>query len=393
MKAKFFYHTAVILLTHLFLASCSSKEGNTSKAVDDQYELVKVDSFKVDNLTKITIQDYDPEEKIYLGYSMNEDDILEISENGKILNRAHKKGDGPGNYGNWNPVGMGFGPKGQRIVELPFSVLIYDENYELIQEYRIMSPLPIRTSAPLGKPPYYQINDTTYVLVGPTNYLSATNLIMNQEGKDTLQNFYQLNLMTGNVRSVIPYEANSIYNSTENIYPELMGKSFFIDQKKNELAVVQNLDNEILIYSLPDLSLDRTVPISYSEFKTYPPVPIGTNFSDEKANALNKLSARNQRLLNLQDNTYLLQYFTGISQAEYDNRTSEENPYFGPFDQTEQRILIFKNGKQVPIELEGIPGTMILSLPDNKILVREPENSEIEEEFTRFSIYELKTSG
>jgi hypothetical protein len=95
--------------------------------------------------------------------------------------------------------------------------------------------------------------------------------------------------------------------------------------------------------------------------------------------------------LNLGKNTYALQYFTGISQAEYDSRNSEENPYVGQFDKSEQRILIFKEGKQTPNELAGIKGSLILSLPGYKILVQEPENLEIEEEFTRFSIYQLQT--
>ncbi|WP_192346656.1 hypothetical protein [Algoriphagus sp. Y33] len=386
------YQLAVYLLVLGIYTSCSTKKSESTILDEEKFKLTKIDSFQVDNFTRISILDYSPEEKIYLGYAINEDDILEISEKGQILKRVHKKGDGPGNYGNWNPIGLGFGPTEQRIVELPFAVFSYDKNYEVINEHRIMSPLPIRANAPLGRPPFYQLADTTYLLVGPSNYLTATLLIHNQEGKDTLQNFYQLNMQTGSVKSVIPYEDNSIYNSTENIYQELMGKSFFADRASNEFAVVHNLDTEILIYDLPGLTLSRSIPIVHSEFLTYPPLPIGTSFSDERTIALNRLSARNQKLLNLGDKTYLLQYFTGVSQAEYDSRNSEEAPYIGRFDTNEQRILIFKNGKQIPHELSGIVGSLIISLPDSKILVQEPENSDLEEEFTRFSIYQLQTN-
>lgn len=391
MKNNFYSHLSFYLILLGIASSCSSKNGNSSDHEEGVYELVKIDSFQVNNFTRINILDYNPDEKIYLGYAINEDDILEISENGEILNRAHKKGDGPGNYGNWNPVGLGFGPDGQRIVELPFRVISYDKNYEIAHDHRIMSPLPIRTNSPLGKPPHYQSNDTTFLLVGPTNYLTATYLIRDQKGKDTLQNFYQLNLQTGETKTVIPYESNSIYNTTENIYPELMGKSFFIDHEINELVVIQNLDSEILIYTLPDLRLKQTIPVTHTEFQTYPPVPIETQFSDERAIQLSRLSAKNQKILNLGNHTYALQYFTGISQAEYDSRNSEENPYVGQLDESEQRILIFKEGQQTPNELAGIKGSLILSLPGYKILVQEPENLEIEEEFTRFSIYQLQT--
>ncbi|SFT64949.1 hypothetical protein SAMN04489724_1407 [Algoriphagus locisalis] len=381
-----------LFLCILFIinVSCTSSNEETTESREGIYELVKVDSFQVNNLTRINILDYSSEEKIFLGYSTSEDDLLEISETGEILKRTNRKGEGPNLYGNWNPIGLGFGPNGQRIVELPFAVFSYDKNYEVLQQFRIMSPLPIRANTPFGKPPYYQNSDTTFLLVGPSNYFTATYLIHNQEGKDTLQNFYQLNMQNGNVKSVIPYAENSIYNSTENIYPELMGKSFSVDHEKNELAVVQNLDTDILIYDLPGLTLNRTIPISHSEFLTYDPLPIGTPFSDERAITLNKLSARNQKLFSFGDNTYLLQYFTGISQAEYESRNSEEDPYVGQFDENEQRILIFKDGKQLTHELPGIKSSLKFTLPDNKILVQEPENSDIEEEFTRFSIYQLQ---
>lgn len=390
MKTKR-YSTPFFLAVILTIsASCSSNNSGKSETYEANYELVKVDSFQVENLTRVNILDYSPEEKIFLGYSTNEDDILEISEKGEILKRINRKGEGPNLYGSWNPIGLGFGPNGQRIVELPFRVFSYDENYEVVKEFGIMSPLPIRANTPFGKPPYFHSKDTTFLLVGPSNYFTATYLIHNQEGKDTLQNFYQLNMQTGSVKSVVPYTDNSIYNSTENIFPELMAKSFFVDHQNNELAVVQNLDPEILIYDLPQLTVNRNIPISYSEFLTYSPLPIGTSFSDERAIALNRLSARNQRLFNFEDQTYLLQYFTGITEAEYESRNSEDDPYVGQNDESEQRLLIFKDGKQIPQELTGIKGGLKFTLPDNKILVQEPENSDIEEEFTRFSIYQLQ---
>ncbi|WP_339706559.1 hypothetical protein [Algoriphagus aquimarinus] len=121
-------------------------------------------------------------------------------------------------------------------------------------------------------------------------------------------------------------------------------------------------------------------------------MPIGTQFPYPNVLQLSRLSAKNQKLLNLGNNTYLLQYFTGISQAEYDGRNSEENPYEGPLDETEQRIIIFAGEKQISKELPGITGSLILPLPGNKILVQERENTEIEEEFTRFSIYQLQSN-
>lgn len=378
----------VAFLISLSIFSCTSKNETT---MDLTYSLVKVDSFQVNNFTRVSIRDYSPIEHIYLGYSEVEDDILEISENGEIIKRVNKKGEGTG-YGNWNPIGLAFGPNKERIVELPFRVISYDPNYEIIHSHRISSPLPIRTNIPLGTTPYFVSNDTTLLLVGPSNYLTASHLIRNQEGKDTLQNFYQLNLFTGETKSVVPYEPTSVYEQTDNLYNGVMGKTFFIDHEANELVVAQELDPELLVYQLPELTLKRTVPIQYSEFLTYSPVPIGTPLDDSRAVNLSRLSGRNRKLINLENDLILLQFFTGVTESEFENRNSEENPYSAIQDASEQRILIFKNGKQIPMELPGITGTFVTTLPDQKFVVQEPANTEIEEEFTKFTIYQLQTN-
>ena len=392
MKATNALSPILVLTLSVLFIGCSSS--NTDEKTESQestnFNLVKVDSFQVDNFTRVVIRDFSPEENIYLGYSIIEDDILEISPSGEILKRVNRKGEGPELYGTWNPIGLGFGPDSLRIVELPLMLAAYNPDYEMEYSHRIQSPLPIRTNMPLGTPPYYQKNDTTFLLVGPSNYLTANYLIINQEGKDTLQNFYQLNLQTGDVKSVVPYDENSIYTKSQGIFPELMGKTFFIDRSKNELVLVQNLDPEILVYDLDGLTLKNRIPVSYSEFLRYDPVSIETSPADESTLPSKRLAAKNQKLVNLGNGIYLLQYFTGITEAEFEARNSEDDPYNGQFDTEEQRLIVFKNGTQVGSELPAIKGNIILTLPNQKILVQEPENSEIEEEFTRFSIYELQ---
>lgn len=369
--------------------SCQSHESSENV---ETYHLAKVDSIQVDNFTRVSILDFSEKENKYLGYSQVDDLILEISTSGEILKRISRKGDGPNNYGNWNPIGLAFGPNHERIVELPFQVIAYDSAFTIQNAHRIMSPLPIRTNTPLGKTPYFESQDSLQLLVGPSNYLTASYLIRNQEGKDTLQNFYQLNLQSGKTKTVLPYDENSVYEKTENLYSGLMGKTFFIDHEKNELVLVQELDPEILIYQLPDLSLIKRIPIQYSEFLTHSPLPIDTPFDNPQLINLSRLSGRNRKLIHLDKDLILLQYFTGITEAEFESRNSEVSPYSGVQDASEQRILIFKEGKLLPMELPGIEGNIITSLPGNRILVQELENQEKEEEFTRFLIYQLQTN-
>lgn len=381
-----FFFTSVLFIA----VSCGSDPEKASADSADAYSLVKVDSFQVDNFTRVVIRDYSPEEKKFLGYSTSQDDILEISEKGEILKRVNKKGDGPESYGNWNPVGMGFGPDSLRILEFPFEVIVYDQNYEQKYRHRYLSPLPIRANMPLGSPPHYVKGDSTFLLIGPSNYLSANYLTRTKEGKDTLQNFYQMHLESGTVKSIIPYEASSIYSSTDLVYFERMGKTFFIDQQENELYLLHDVENKIRVYGLEDLKLKKEIPLSHSELQEYSPLPIETEFSDSRVALLKNNSGKNMNMIPLDSGTVLVRYFTGLTEAEFDSRNSEEEPYAPLSDPAEQRFLILNDGVQLEGELDGISGSIVMSLPGNRILVQEPENPDQEEEFTRFSIYELK---
>lgn len=354
------------------------------------YQITKVDSFEVQNLTRVIISDYSAEEHIYLGYSMVEDEILEISETGEIIKRVKKKGEGPGLYGNWNPIGMSFGPDGLRIAELPFALFAFDSTYQTVYNPRIQSPLPIRGFGPMGQTEYFQNEDSTFFLVGPSNYLSAHYLIHNEEGRDTLQNFYKLHLQSGDMKSVVPYRDNSVYKQTLDIYPELMTKNFVVDHQNQELWVLQGLDDEIDIYSLPSLSFKESIPVNHSEFLEYPPVPIGATGNDDRLTALRLMAGRNQELIQVDSDLFLVQYFTGVSEGQFNARRGEDAIYSPTRDPNEQGILLFSNKQQVPEELPSITGSILFGLGDGKFLVVEPENAEIEEEVTRFSIYQVQ---
>lgn len=383
-----FLFTSILFLA----AACGSDPEQASADSAADYSLIKVDSFQVDNFTRVVIRDYSPEEKKYLGYSISEDDILEISEKGEILKRIHKKGDGPESYGTWNPVGMGFGPDSLRILEFPFEVIAYDQNYQQKYRHRYLSPLPIRANMPLGNPPHYSEGDSTYLLIGPSNYLSANYLVRTKEGKDTLQNFYQMHLESGTVKSILPYEASSIYSSTDLVYFERMGKTFFIDQEEKDLYLLHDVESTVRVYGLEDLKLKKEIPITHSEFIEYSPLPIETEFSDSRVALLKNNSGKNMNMIPLDNGTVLIRYFTGLTEAEFDSRNSEEEPYSPLSDPEELRFLIINHGVQLKGELPGIVGSIVMSLPGNRILVQEPENPDQEEEFTRFSIYELKVN-
>lgn len=376
-----------LLFAFCLLYACGPKSGESLEG-STGYQLVKTDSFQVDNLTRVQITDYNEAENIFLGYSEAENDILEISPNGEILKRVNLRGYGPNKMGNWTPLGMSFGPHGERIFQLPFQLMSYDQDYNQTANLRIQSPLPVRANIPLGRTAYFMENGQTRYLVGPTTFLSAHLLIYNEEGRDTLQNFSLLYPESGEMKSIIPYEADSYYKKTEHIYYWRMGKSFFIEE--NELVVVHNLADEILVYDITDnFVLKRKVPINHHAFEKYNPLPIGAAMDDPKLKELNYMSGRNEKILPLGNQLWLLSYFQGVSPAVYEVNNSEESPFSSKKVMEKHRILVFENCKQVPGEIQKPMGNILFSFKGNQILVLDEPSEETEEEFTRYSIYEL----
>lgn len=375
---------AVIVL----IASCSNPK-NESNVEASTYELIKVDSFAVENFTKVHITDYSKDENIFLGFSEVENEILEISPKGEILKRVSRKGDGPNNYGTWNPLGMGFGPEGKRVFQFPFQLITYSADYEIVDNFRVPSPLPIRANIPLGKTAYFEEDGNTRYLVGPSTFLSAHHLIFTEEGRDTLQNFTLLKTESGATQSVLPYEQDSYYKKTDQVYYNLMAKSYFIEG--NDLYLVHNLDDFIHVYDLKEgFKLKKKIPIQHNTLEKASPLPIGVAPDDPRVKDLINLPGRNRQLLNLGENTWILSYYQGVSKAVFEARNTEEKP-FSILDQHDKmKMLIFENGRRIGPELDLPEGNILFALPGKRILVKDKPNEEVEEEVTRYSIFELR---
>lgn len=372
--------------------ACSSEKSSESKAREGgtgNYELVKVDSFEIENLTRVNILDYDPSNRLFLAYSEVENDILEVSKMGEIIKRVNRMGEGPNNYGSWVPVGLSFGPDNTRILQMPFFLYQYDADYNLIIGKRITSPLPIRTNTPLGRTPILTRDDTALYVVGPQLFLSAHFMILTEEGRDTLKHFNVLDLNTGRQESVIPFEKEIYHPANNHLFFTLMAKSFFVED--NKLVYLSNLDKQIRIIDPErDFKEIETVTLKHSEFKQYPPLPMGSDIGTPGYTQLQHMAGRNLGIITAGGGIWLVKYYQGLSENEFDARRVD-NERYGFNDATDKiKLIVIENKKQVGAELTPPPGKIILGLGNGTILVQEPPNPEVEEEVTRYSIYRIK---
>jgi hypothetical protein len=351
------------------------------------YHLVKIDSFSIENFTRVQITDYSPEEGIFLGFSEAQNDFLEIDRQGQILKRVNRAGDGPNHFGSRQPVAWGFGPNQSRIAEMAFSLIAYNPNYEITSRSRIISPLPIVTNVPLGRPLHFTRNDSVFYLVGPTNFLSAHYLIRNEQGRDTLQQFSALHLASGTQASILPYPESSAYRQTDLLYHQLMAKSFFLDNGK--LVVVHNIDKALHVYDLASRTKLRDIPFEHAAFRSYPPLPLEANPESPDYVALTQMSARNMKLIDAGAGFWLMQYFQGMSEAEYTiaREADEDFSWLKKWDK--MKIVLFKEGKPIKKELDAPSGNLLFGLGEGSFLVQDPPNPDVEEEVTRYSIYQI----
>ncbi|MBT0811189.1 hypothetical protein KIH41_07845 [Litoribacter ruber] len=369
-----------------FLA-CGNKNEVESEATS--FTLERVDSFQVDYLTHVRILDYSPEEDIFLAFSEGDDNFIELDPNGKILKTVNRKGEGPDTFGARNPVALSFGPHGERMVQTSFQLISYDQDYQQTHKSGIRNMLPVRANVPLGKNQFFNLDGDYHYLVGPSTYLSNHALIHDEEGRDTLQNFLVLNFETGALQSAVPYGPEGVYKETDHIYYNLMGKSYFIQD--DELFVAQNLGSSIQVYDLKnDFKLSRQIPISHKNWKKATPIPLGSNSDMDKVNAIFHTSGRNKSLYPINENTFLLSYYTGIAQSKYETFRSEGISFMPKNLRDENKLLIFRDGRQLEGEIDLPSGTMLFSLPGDRLLVLDETNEDVEEEFTKYSIYQLK---
>jgi hypothetical protein len=270
---------------------------------------------------------------------------------------------------------------------MAFGFIEYNQDYEITTQARITSPLPIVTNVPLGRPLHFTRNDSTFFLVGPTNFLSAHYLIRNEQGRDTLQQFSMLHPPSGLQKSMLPYPESSPYKQTDMLYHQLMTKSFFI--AGDTLVVVNALDKALHVYDLADLRHVNEIAFGQEAFRTYPPLPLEAATDSRDYLALTQMSARNRKLIDAGKGFWLVQYFKGLSEAEYAlaKDADEDFSYLQAADK--MSIILFKDGAALKPELASPAGNLLFGLGDGKFLVQDPPNPDVEEEVTRYSIYQV----
>jgi hypothetical protein len=188
------------------------------------------------------------------------------------------------------------------------------------------------------------------------------------------------------IQSVIPLSSRKVFEGIEDkVFPATISPIFTIDSQNSNLYFITSIDNEITVYNSINWNVIQRIPVKHEFFKALDDIPL----RESNLGLSNKSAfySRNQEILKFDSDLLGLIYVKEISEAANELRKTEGKPFW-MFDPEFQRIILFKNGVQLPGELTIPSGLIQMVLPNNRVLVK-VVNQEEELDYYPFEIWEL----
>ncbi|MFC5624821.1 hypothetical protein [Algoriphagus winogradskyi] len=370
-----------LIKTSLFF--CATFLSSTLSA--QEYTFKKVKEIRVESLAEVGIRDYDPKRDIYLGFIDKRSEGVELAVfdgNGKILNSQKRDGEGPEDYLS-SALAMGFSPDGNVFVQTSLELVKYDTQFIRLSKVRFEPKTTIVVySGPRSKfVPLTRGNDVSFIVNG-------TNL--NNRGfndvpkKMDMIEYYNAGSQT--IQSVIPLSSRKVFEGIEDeVFPVSINPIFIIDSKNSNLYFTTSIDNEITVYNPINWNVIQRIPVKHEFFKALEDIPL----KEANLGLSNKspLFSRNQKILKFDSELLGLIYVKEISEAANELRKSEGKTFWMN-DPEFQRVILFKNGVQLPGELTIPSGLIEMTLPNNRVLVKVVNQKE-ELDYYPYEIWEL----
>ncbi|MEB2775957.1 hypothetical protein SYJ56_11610 [Algoriphagus sp. D3-2-R+10] len=357
-----------------------------SPLVAQHYTFKKVKEIRVESLAPVGIRDYDPKRDIFVGFIDKRSEGIELAifdANGKILASQKREGEGPKDYRS-SALTMGFSPDGNIWVQTSIELLKYDLDFNLINRVK------------------FEPKNTTVVYTGPWSKFvpltkgsqvsfitTASNMGINTgrhwvPSKINLVEYYDA--ASKSIQSEVLLSSRKVYQGIENEeFPAVAIPIFTLDDRNGDFYFTTSIDNEITVYNPINWNVIQRIPVKHEFFRALDDIPLRESnlaFSNRTP-----LYSMNYMILKFNSDLGALIYVKEISEAANELKKSEEKPYRF-IDPDFHRIILFKNGVQIPGELTIPSGLIQMSLPNNRVLVK-VVNQEEELDYYPFEIWEI----
>ncbi|WP_439488301.1 hypothetical protein [Algoriphagus sp.] len=351
-----------------------------------EYTFKKVREFRVESLAEVGIRDYDPKKDIFVGFIDKRSEGIELAffdKNGKILASQKREGEGPEDYQS-SALAMGFSPEGDVFVQTSLELVKYDSQFNRISKVKFEpKTTTVVYTGPRSKfVPLTRGHDVSFIVNGS----NINNNVFSDvpPSKIEMIDFYDAANRT--IKSTLPLSSRKVFQGIEDkVFPASINPIFTVDAQNSNLYFTTTIDNEITVYNPINWNIIQRIPVKHEFFKALKDIPLreaNLGLSDKSA-----LYSRNKEILKFDSDLLGLIYVKEISEAANELRKSEEKPFW-MFDPEFQRIILFKDGVQLPGELTIPSGLIQMALPNNRVLVK-VVNHEEELDYYPFEIWEL----
>lgn len=356
-----------------------------------QYQLEKVEEFKINSLLPVVIVDYHPESKLYLGYISDSKGtkIALIDEDGDFIINKSLVGEGP-NQSSAAFNAMAFTEEGDIWLQTPYQLFLYDQKLNVKNKIRYLSGTKMHIYGRMEFFPHFYQNQSQSSLSFITTPTGTNSTRPDRENSSDLIEIYHVEkeelykMSPALDRSMNKKFDKSTINNLHSII-------YKIDPKKKKIFLTTNFDNEITVYDLVTRKLESRKKITHGEFNMLNKSLITD--SDFQGYGRTSLGAKNHKLFLLEEGKFVLDYICEIPYSTYEKKIAEDRTYHHFQDPAYHRLILFDGTKQISADIP-LPtnGKVTMALPGNRLLVQ-LINPDVEEDFIRYGVYKVIESN
>lgn len=350
------------------------------------YTFKKVKEIHIKSLAEVGIRDYGPKRDVFVGFIDKRSDGIELAvfdANGNILASEKRQGEGPEDYRS-SALAMGFSPDGNVFVQTSVELLKYDLDFNKVSKilYEPKVTTVVYTGPRSKFVPLTRGEDVSFIVNG-TN---INNSVFNDVPPSKIDMLDYYDAASKTVQSVIPLSSRKVFEGIEDeVFPVSVNPIFTVDAQNGNLYFTTSIDNEITVYNPINWNVIQRILVKHEFFEALDDIPL----REKNLGLMNKspLFSRNQEILNFDSDLLGLIYVRQISESANELRKSNGETFWMR-DPEFQRVILFKNGVQLPGELTIPSGLIQMTLPNNRVLVK-VVNEEEELDYYAFEIWEL----
>jgi hypothetical protein len=358
-----------------------------------QYQLEKVEEFKINSLLPVVIVDYHPESKLYLGYISDSKGtrIILIDEQGDFVINKILVGEGP-NQSSAAFNAMAFTEEGDIWLQTPYQLFLYDQKLNVKKKIRYQSGRKVHIYGSMNFFPYFYQNESPSSFSFITNPTGTNSFIPDPDVVNPTT-LIEINLVEKDELSrLAPITDRAMYKVFDKSnYGMLYSVVYSVDQTRRKLYLTNNIDNEITKYDLITRKLESRIKINHGEFGMLRKSSISDD--DFPSHGSTGLGPKNSKLFLLDGGMIVLDYIREIEYGTYESKKADDPTYFHFQDPAYHRLILFDGPNQVSGDIPlATNGKVTMALPGNRLLIQ-LINPDLEEDFIRYGVYKIVESN